>query len=63
MKCFTAYQSIVITGNEFLGIEKNADTRIAYFFILGKIFDVQSDICDQMRKFFILYLPGFLRSD
>ena len=47
----------------FLALKKNADNRIAYFFILGKVFDVESDICDQMRKIFISNLPGFLRSD
>ena len=43
--------------------EKIVDNKVAYFLILEKIFDVESDLCDQMRRFFISFLPRLLRSD
>ena len=39
-----------------LVLEKNTENRTAYFLILEKISDVESDLCDQMRFIVVFYL-------
>ena len=51
-----------ITGNKFLGIgKKTAENRSAYFLMLWKIRNAESDLCDKIRK--TLVFISFLRSD
>ena len=43
---------MMITGNKFADVGKNAGNRIAYFLILMEICDVESGLCDQKGRLF-----------
>ena len=42
---------MILTGNEFLGIQKKLlTTELPIFFPLNKIPDVETSLCNQFRK-------------
>ena len=43
-------QVLDVTNNEFLDVVKTAGNKITNFFVAEKIFAMESDLCDQMRK-------------
>ena len=48
---------IITTGNEFLCAQKKLlTTEKQIFFILGNVSDLESDLCDHMRKIIIFQL-------